>query len=104
MYPSSARQERPKDIRGGKAIEVAVDTYTYDAMVALVGDEDTVSDWSFASTQGFSTAEEASKFVKTQPDRSLYVAYAAVRNPADGLYYVARQAGGKLTSVRRSVA
>lgn len=104
MYPSAARQEHPKDFRGGKAIEVAVGAYTYDTMLALVGNEDTISDWSFASTQGFSTPEEASKFVNNRPDRSLYVAYVAVRNPADGLYYVARQASGKLTSVRRSVA
>ncbi len=91
---------------GRKTIDVpfSIDEYSYANLLAFVGDEDAETDWSFATAQGFVSVDEAQQFVKKQPDRRLYELYAVARRPEDGLYYVARKAGGKLSSSRRSVA
>jgi hypothetical protein len=72
----------------------------YETVSALVDDDR--SGWSFATTQTFASFEAAQQFLIGRPDKDLYDRYAFVEHLGKG--YLARHAGGKLSSSRRVTA
>jgi hypothetical protein len=94
--------QEPKRRSKERKVVLTENEFSFTEMSGLVDEEQ--SGWSFATSKGFPNVEVAAEFVNGMPDKSLYDKFTAVISPDTGEYFVARHAGGKLMSSRRSAA